>query len=121
MSNRTAILLYCHLEDAQTVRERARLENRTVSGYLLHIVMRSVEFEKGMLTLLNRPKGFRPPVDAWTCPPGPKTTMLLRCSIDQAKAIRTTAKQKGISVSGFVRCALRRSWKAEQSWTQQVA
>ena len=121
MGNRTAILLSCCREDADMVRERARLDNRTVSGYVLNIVLRSVAFEATLRGRLGRAE-FDPIRRAEICPPGPKSPMLLRCSSEQAEAIRAAAKYKRMSVSGFVRSSLRKSWSAsEQIWTRNVA
>jgi uncharacterized protein (DUF1778 family) len=36
---RTALLIHCSNEEAQQIREAARRERRTISGYVLHAVM----------------------------------------------------------------------------------
>src|SRR5215475_7029060 len=41
---RASLLLNCSRKQADEVRKRAKLQSRTVSGYVLHIVMRAVSF-----------------------------------------------------------------------------
>jgi uncharacterized protein (DUF1778 family) len=36
---RTALLIHCAEEEARQIRQAARLERRTISGYVLHAVM----------------------------------------------------------------------------------
>lgn len=46
MSDRSAILISCLKQEAAEMRERARLDQRSDSSYLLKILMRWVEFEE---------------------------------------------------------------------------
>lgn len=39
-TRKTAILIRCTVEEAQTIRRAAGLERRTISGYILNAVMR---------------------------------------------------------------------------------
>lgn len=113
MGKRAALLIYTSQEDAQRIRERATLEHRTVSGYVLNILLRTVAFEETLYQKLSGPglAGISP--RPAICPPGPKTTMLLRCSAEHAQRIRSAARRRVTSISGFVRDALWRSWSAE--------
>jgi hypothetical protein len=78
---------------------------------MLSIVMRSVDFEE---TLLSRVGGFREfnrslsrtPIR----PPGPRTTMLLRCSIEESERIRRAAEMRDTTICGFVLHCLKRCW-----------
>src|ERR1700758_1966858 len=109
MASRAALLINCSSEEALIIRERAKVEHRGISGYLLNIVMRSVDFEEtlmakaGRFYALNRGL-FASPVR----PPGPRTTMLLRCSTGEAGRIRRVAKRRDITISGFVLHCLKR-------------
>jgi uncharacterized protein (DUF1778 family) len=111
MTDRTALLINCSAGEAAAIRHHAELERRTVSGYVLNIVMRAVTFEAQIRDLLKSPSGIertlsRLPLSA----PGPRTTVLLRCSAEEAAAIRAAAKRRSCTISGFVLHALRRSW-----------
>jgi uncharacterized protein (DUF1778 family) len=37
-TNRTALLLRCSVQEAQQIRAAARMERRTVSGFILHCI-----------------------------------------------------------------------------------
>ena len=111
---RTALLLCCSQKEARNIRERAELQHRTISGYILNIVMRAVSFEesslaKGKLHPLNRSL-YRTVVR----PTSPRTAILLRCSMDESKRIRAAAKVRESTICGFVLYSLRRSWDAEK-------
>jgi hypothetical protein len=111
MAGRAALLINCSAEEALTVRERAKVEHRGISSYMLNIVMRFVDFEE---TLLARVGSFRAlnrslsrtPIR----PPGPRTTLLLRCSVEQSERIRRAAEMRENTICGFVLHCLKRSW-----------
>lgn len=111
MAGRAALLINCSAEEALTVRERAKLEHRGISSYLLNIVMRSVDFEE---KLWAKAGGFhalkrslsRTPIR----PPGPRTTVLLRCSTEESERIRRAAEMRDTTICGFVLHCLKRSW-----------
>lgn len=111
MGDRTALLIYCSLEEFEKIHTIAELEHRTLSGYVLNILMRAVTFEETVHAGLNTARlvkhAFAKPV---FLSPGPKTTMLLRCSLDEAARIRAAARRRQTSISGYVRLALQRSW-----------
>ena len=113
MAHRTALLIHCSEHEVRSIRERAALERRTVSGYVLNIVMRAVVFYE---EALDRFKGLQEFSRARTFPtqrapiPGPRTTMLLRCSVPEADRIRLAAKTRSATISSFVLQSLRRSW-----------
>ena len=114
MSDRDAILIRCLKEEAEQIRERAMRDRRYVSSYVLSIVMRFVEFEERLFLKLLRfdelNRVARRPVRI----AGPKTTMMIRCSKEDAKRIRTTAQRRQMSVSAFIRQCLRRNWNLEE-------
>lgn len=113
MSDRTALLINCSVKEARTIREQARLQDRTVSGYILHIVMKTIEFENTLLKRFPVLPGVIHSLSRRTL--RPRTTILLRCSLQQAKQIRTAAKRSEMTISGFVLQSLRRSWKVTRS------
>jgi uncharacterized protein (DUF1778 family) len=110
MSDRAAIFVNCSQREATAIRERAKLEHRNISSYVLHIVMRVVVVEEKLRksAALNRFL-LRPSVRL----PGPRAAFLLRCSREEAKRIRTVAKKTDRTISGFVLRTLRRHWNIE--------
>ena len=53
---RTALLMRCSWEEAETIRATAKRERRTVSGYVLHAVFSRI----GYTGRLERPVGINP-------------------------------------------------------------
>lgn len=114
MANRSALLIHCPEEDLQKVRHRAGFERRTVSAYVLNIVMRMVAFDEKVFSSFIHGESLRILLTQSTPASAPKTTMLLRCSADQAQRIRAAAKQRNTTISAFVLQALHRSWNAAE-------
>lgn len=112
MPVRAAIIISCTINEADTMRHQARLQHRTVSGYILNILMRAVEFQEMALERWGRPEVSRLTYSKRA--PGARTTVLLRCSMKEARRIRAAAKKRGETVSGYVLHAIRRSWKIAQ-------
>lgn len=114
MAGRTALLINCSEAEALNIREQAKLEHRGISGYLLNIVMRSVDFEEklqanaGSLDALQRSLSR-----TRTRPPGPRTTVLLRCSPEESERIRRAAEMRDTTICGFVLRCLKRSWEVK--------
>src|SRR5215831_1176355 len=113
MSDRTALIISCSREQAPTIHQRADLERRTVSGYVLHILMRWLNLEeKVACAKAGRPLTPFQPVQP---PPSNRTTMLIRCSKEEAQRIRAGAKRRSTTISHFVLHALAVSWSAGDS------
>ena len=108
MAKRTAFLVSCSTQEARTIREQAKLQRRTVSGYVFNIVMRAVAFDERFCANLRWLTGFERSRRGLS---GARTTMLLRCSVAEAKRIRTAAKRRDTTISGFMLHTLRRAWK----------
>lgn len=102
------------MEEARMVRQRAELQRRGISSYILVIVMRAVEFDEHIMARgdsmrrLNRTLS-RAPIRG----PGPRTAILLRCSTEESERIRRAARMRAITISGFVLHSLKRSWEIE--------
>jgi len=111
---RTALLIHCSAEQARTIRERASGARRTISGYVLNIVLRAVRFEESFLGQRSRsgrtgmilPKAMRPA--------GTRTALLIRCSVEEGKRIRARAKDRDTTISAFVLFSLQRSWNVTE-------
>jgi hypothetical protein len=109
-----SLLLSCSRKEAEQVRKKARLQRRTVSGYVMNIVMRSVEFSDGLVARLGRSPLFKlnsKQVKGLA----PRTALHIYCTTDEAKRIRGAASQRKMTISGFVLSCLRRSWETENS------
>ena len=110
MGGRSALLINCSEKEARKIHEQAALQRRGVSSYVLNIVSRAVEFDDRIFAAINGLPGSK-----IRRLPGPRTTLLLRCSVEEAKRIRTAAKRRQTTISGFVLQALRRSWKVAEA------
>lgn len=112
MTGRTALIISCSQEQAATIHQRAELERRTLSGYVLRILMRWLDLEERLVGIqqdTGHPLSAYRPVRF----PGPRTTMLLRCSKEEAERIRAGAKRRGTTISWFVLHSLALCWSAE--------
>jgi hypothetical protein len=86
-SDRNAILLCCSKEESKTLHEQAHLERRTVSAYVLNIIMKTVQLDEKLsfhFGELARYYAARPA--------GTRTTVLLRCSRQEGNRIHQAAK-----------------------------
>jgi hypothetical protein len=120
MGKRTVLLLNCSHREARKIREVAKHQRRTISGYVLNILIKAVRIEKNLNRLkslgssvLVRPRDMDLFNELQGCARrlrGPRTTMLLSCSAEEAGQIRETAKTKAMTISGLVLGALRHSW-----------
>jgi uncharacterized protein (DUF1778 family) len=108
MEPRRAILLSCSKEESRTIHALAEDQRRTVSGYVLKILMRAITFEDDLAAI--RANGLHR-LDIYSRrDPGRRTTLLLRCSKEEDKRIRAAAKRRGATLSGFILGSLRCSW-----------
>lgn len=105
MANRTALFICCSALEAKIIRQQARAERRTVSSYVLYIVFRVLPFEERIFMVQNN----RRPRSRLI---GPRTAVLVRCSIAEANRIRAAAARSGTTISTFVVMHLRRWWAA---------
>jgi uncharacterized protein (DUF1778 family) len=115
MGNRTALLIRCSVDEAATIRGRAKRDRRTVSAYILTRLTTALRMEEMLFARLSRFQEFNRMASRTAVrPPGPRTAILLRCSVHEAKRIRAAAERRRITISGFVLHALRRSWKVAE-------
>jgi len=105
MAHRTALLINCSRDEARQMRDNARAQRRTLSGYVLNIVVRTVELQEQMYAHFVRPRELNDGAK-----PRPRTTVLIRCSTGEAKRIRRAAQVRAMTMSGYVLRALHRSW-----------
>jgi len=111
---RSSLLINCSLKEAKEIRKGAGFQRRTVSGYVLHIVMRSVKVTEEIASALETQpssimrSGMRGDLIR------PRTTLHVYCTADEAKGIRRAARRRQSSISGFVLACLHRHWIAEE-------
>jgi uncharacterized protein (DUF1778 family) len=94
------------------IRQRAEVQRRGISGYMLNIVMRAADFQERMMA-----RGITMRMLSRTAIriPGPRTAILLRCSTEESERIHRVAKARDTTISGFVLDSLRRSWDVERN------
>jgi uncharacterized protein (DUF1778 family) len=104
---RTTLLIRCSEQQADLIRKEAAAQHRTISGYLLNVLERSLwiesKFGHGLESL---------PAPELSRSPGPRTAMLLHCSTESAEAIRRAATKRTISISRFALFSLERQWRS---------
>lgn len=100
---------------------RARRERRSVSGCMLHILVRAVRFDEMIFSQLNRLAGLNSSASERSVPAlGTKTKILVRCSAEEAERIRPAAKRRDATISKFVMYCLSRSWNVENTPPQDL-
>src|SRR5215469_7504050 len=107
MNDRTALIISCSREQAAAIHERAEAERRTVSSYVLRILMRWLAHEQQLIPQ----KYYLPlPANQPVRPSAKRTTMLIRCSTEESQSIRAGAKRRCTTISRYVLHALAVSW-----------
>jgi hypothetical protein len=108
---RAVLLIACSREEASTIRQKAEDESRTISAYVLRIVMRSVQVDDRFFADY---RGLAP-LSPVLVKPKPRTVVLIRCSDKESARIRAAAVRRDATISGYVIRCLRRSWNAADS------
>lgn len=111
--SRTALLIRCSKEEAGMVRAQAAAERRSISACIVNILERRMrideQYSRGITQsfLENQAREFRLTHRIYN-----RTTMLLRCSVEEAQRIRIAASNRHMSISEFVAFSLWRHWEA---------
>jgi len=114
MSRRTALLIRCSEAEATVIRDQAGVERRTISGYVLEIVMRTLDLEDILLIRRARPsRQKRSRAQELTMRGSTRSAILVRCSQAEARLIRSAALEKGTTISAYVLRVLRRWWEVQ--------
>ena len=101
---RTALLIRCDAEEADRIRAEARKAHCTISEYVLQAVL-AVAVDDPATLSARRPK------NAFV----PRTAILVRCNVAEAKRIREAARRSAIPINAFVLQAVKRCWKNSPS------
>jgi hypothetical protein len=106
---RTALLVRCYAGEADRIRIEAQRERRTISSYVLNIVVQAVAADDRLFqldhyratALLSRNS---------TIVPGQRTAILVRCSGIEAERIREAARRRQMRINVFILRALKNTW-----------
>ena len=120
---RTALLIRCSKDEAERIRVEAEKQRRTISAYVLHIMSRMIEIEDRLFGKMNPYSPVRQVVSRKSLiGAGPRTAILVRCSVFEAERIREAAHRRDFSINAYVLQALKRAWASEvKSPLQQTA
>lgn len=114
MRERTALLINCSEQEARQIRAQAKLQRRTVSGYVLNIAMRAAGYDDQLFIRYKRLSSFGGNSGRQPRARQPRTTLHLHCSEGEARRIRNAAKRRETTICGFVRYSLWRSWEVSR-------
>lgn len=109
---RVSFILRCSREDAANIRNQAVTEHRSVGGYLLRILDRSVWIDEKFTAGLSKSLLVTTPFHLRPIPETPKTTIHLRCFGHELDRIRQAALRRQMSINEFVLFSLHRYWRA---------
>jgi hypothetical protein len=95
---RTALLIRCARTEADRIRAEAIKGHRTISNYVIGILMRTIESN-------GRLDGH-----SFIRVPEPRAAILVRCDVAEAEQIREAARRYGVPINAFVLHALKTTW-----------
>ena len=120
MSARAAILIHCSSAEAREIRTRASLEHRTVSSYMIHVLVTVLAFDEKLFARLHTFEDVKTIAPVSHHPVRPRTTIMLRCSEEESLRIRRAAKRRGASISGYIVESLRRYWELSDKALKRI-
>ena len=107
------LLICCSAAERDDIRDSAKKRRQTISGYILLIMDRAIDLEERLLARAKWiPLARLEPMHALR----PRTTFLVHCDPSEAARIRTAARRRQVTISGFVLHCLRRTWRAEKTF-----
>ena len=110
---RTSLLIRLSREDAARIRREASSEYRSLNGYLLRRLERSIQIEETFGTgHLKSLLAKRDPEIIGLQDKRFRTAVHLRCTVEEAAKIREYAAKRHLSISDFVVFSIQRSWRA---------
>ena len=110
---RTSLIVRCSQDDADRIRNQASSEHRSLSGYLLYVLERSMWIEDRLTHGLTK-SILSAQADSIKSERHKqiRTAVHLRCTVKQAEKICAYAARRHLSISDFVVLSLRRTWDA---------
>jgi hypothetical protein len=113
---RTALLIRCNVHEHDRIRAESRKARRTISGYVLHEVLKAVTVDDQIFSKLkyNRPleQPRRPSPSV-----SPRTAILVRCSVEEAERVRQAANRRSIPINAFALGVLKMIWSQDSALT----
>jgi uncharacterized protein (DUF1778 family) len=111
---RTALLIRCQPGEADRIRVEARRERRTISSYVLNIVVKAVAADDRLFQddhyRANASLSRRSPIVL-----GQRTAILVRCDVIEAERIREAARRRQMRINAFILQALKNAWSHQAS------
>ena len=111
---RTALLIRCNVHEADRIRAESRKARRTISGYVLHEVLKAATVDDQIFLKLkyNRPleQPRRPSPSV-----SPRTAILVRCSVEEGQRVRQAASRRSIPINAFVLQSLKMIWSQDSA------
>ena len=112
--SRTALLIRCSTTEAEKIRAEAEKQHRTISGYVLQVMSRAVEFEERLYSNLTAYRLYNPIISRRRLiDVEPRTAILVRCDVEQADRIREAARRRVVPINAFVLQSLKRAWDVQ--------
>lgn len=94
----TSLLLSLPAEEAAAIRKYAAKEDRTISAYVRRIALKQVAVDGKLSKLRDTLVSFDPRLKS----SGQRAVLHVRCTSEQAAAIRLAAERRGTSISSYV-------------------
>jgi uncharacterized protein (DUF1778 family) len=114
--SRTALLIRCSKDEADRIRTEAKKERCTLCSYVLNVMTRGIEIENRLLAKLTDGSAMNSVLNRRArITYGPRTAILVRCSISEANRIREAAKRRQVPISAFVLQGVKRVWAVQGS------
>src|SRR5262245_9082771 len=110
MRTRTALCISCSEEEARIAHFLAEQQRRTLAAFLLGALERRLRIDEQFFAPTPRT-----PASTRIQSEGPRTTMLLRCSIQESERIRAAARKRRVTIGEYVRGTIATSWNAYQA------
>lgn len=113
---RTALLIRCDVHEADKIRAESEKARRTIGTYVLQEVLRVVSVDDQVFSKLKyyRPSGHALRRSRYL---GPRTAILVRCSVEDGERVRRAAQRRSIPINRFVLRALKMIWSQDSGPT----
>lgn len=117
-AQRTSFIVRCPAQEASTIRAEAKAQHRSVSGYLLYMLERSLwieeKFGRGFVRFEPEQTGIITSFASGEA----KVAIHLCCSVEELDRIQAAASRRRMSVNAFILFSVRRYWRAIENVRQ---
>jgi hypothetical protein len=118
---RASLLINLSKKEATEIRARARADMRTVSGYVIFVLVKCMKTSDALINYLRMVPSFRLDHTKKAKVLGPRTTIHIYCSAEQADQIRAAATLRKIPMNQFVLSCLHFYWNTEDGVSKRLA